>query len=207
MIAYAMYNKSFNSATGHKSEYKVVKFSSRKEASQTGNGFAIVESPDEIAKLRGWTIDEFAALFYTLKPADYKFDAKEFYPTTRKVAAERLWLLFDACDQKDQYNDDGRLSFKTPISSSKIHLPTLKPGKKLAKPKSIRNGTRWKWIKINTKANPRRANTKPVCGYASFEILLRHGADMPYDLYIKEGGRAQDINWDVKKGWAEIYET
>ena len=70
MIAYAMYNKSFNSATGHKSEYKVVKFSSRKEASQTGNGFAIVESPDEIAKLRGWTIDEFAALFCSLNTRD-----------------------------------------------------------------------------------------------------------------------------------------
>ena len=142
MVAYAMYNRSSNPVTGHKSEYKVVKFSSRKEAANTGNGFAIVESPEEISKLRGWTIDEFAALFYALKPADYKFDAKEFYPTSRKVAAERLWVLFDVCEQKEQYNDDGRLSWRTPISSSKMHLPTLKPGKKLAKPKSVHK-RRW----------------------------------------------------------------
>ena len=60
-------------------------------------------------------------------------------------------------------------------------------------------------IKILVTENPRKANTKEVSGYASFNLLLKHGADMPYEYYIKEGGRLQDLKWDIDHGWAETY--
>ena len=28
---------------------------------------------------------------------------------------------------------------------------------------------------------------------------------MPYELYIENGGRKEDLSWDIKKGWAEVY--
>ena len=30
---------------------------------------------------------------------------------------------------------------------------------------------------------------------------------MPYELYIKSGGRLEDLKWDIKKGWAEVYDA
>ena len=27
---------------------------------------------------------------------------------------------------------------------------------------------------------------------------------MPYELYIKQGGRLQDLKWDIDHGWAEV---
>ena len=61
-----------------------------------------------------------------------------------------------------------------------------------------------KVINVLVTENPRRENTKEVCGYASFNLLLNHGVDMPYELYIKQGGRAEDLKWDISKGWAEV---
>ena len=62
-------------------------------------------------------------------------------------------------------------------------------------------------IRILVDKNPRKENNKEVCGYASFNLLLKHGADMPYEFYIKSGGRLEDLKWDIKKGWAEIYDV
>ena len=84
----------------------------------------------------------------------------------------------------------------------KDKVPTTGP--KVSKPRGQFAG---KWIKILVDKNPRKENTKEVCGYASFNLLLKHGADMPYELYIKSGGRLEDLKWDIKKGWAEVYDA
>ncbi len=73
-----------------------------------------------------------------------------------------------------------------------------------AKPTKARGAFTGKVINALVTENPRRENTKEVCGYASFNLLLNHGVDMPYELYIKQGGRAEDLKWDISKGWAEV---
>jgi len=73
-----------------------------------------------------------------------------------------------------------------------------------AKPTKARGAFTGKVINVLVTENPRRENTKEVCGYASFNLLLNHGVDMPYELYIKQGGRAEDLKWDISKGWAEV---
>ncbi len=73
-----------------------------------------------------------------------------------------------------------------------------------AKPTKARGAFAGKVINVLVTENPRRENTKEVCGYASFNLLLNHGVDMPYELYIKQGGRAEDLKWDISKGWAEV---
>ena len=80
------------------------------------------------------------------------------------------------------------------------HVPKAAP-KKVAKPRGSFAG---KVINVLVTANPRKENTKEVCGYASFQLLLNHGVDMPYELYIKQGGRLQDLKWDIDHGWAEV---
>jgi len=72
------------------------------------------------------------------------------------------------------------------------------------KPTKARGAFTGKVINVLVTENPRRENTKEVCGYASFNLLLNHGVDMPYELYIKQGGRAEDLKWDISKGWAEV---
>jgi len=72
------------------------------------------------------------------------------------------------------------------------------------KPTKARSAFAGKVINVLVTENPRRENTKEVCGYASFNLLLNHGVDMPYELYIKQGGRAEDLKWDISKGWAEV---
>ncbi len=84
-------------------------------------------------------------------------------------------------------------------------LPGMTPlgitPKKVAKPRGSFAG---KVINVLVTANPRKENTKEVCGYASFQLLLNHGVDMPYELYIKQGGRLQDLKWDIDHEWAEV---
>jgi hypothetical protein len=60
-----------------------------------------------------------------------------------------------------------------------------------------------KWVRRLVSENPRREGT---WGWKSFEILIRHGADMPYESYIESGGRRQDLAWDINKGFAEVYD-
>jgi len=44
--------------------------------------------------------------------------------------------------------------------------------------------------------NPRRAGT---LGYHSMEIILKNPS-RNYEFYIKQGGRSNDLAWDIKKG-------
>ena len=50
------------------------------------------------------------------------------------------------------------------------------------------------------KENPRKANT---FGWHSMQIILDNPDGIQYEAFIKKGGRAKDLTWDIKKGHVE----
>ena len=50
------------------------------------------------------------------------------------------------------------------------------------------------------KENPRKVNT---FGWHSMQIILDNPDGIQYEAFIKKGGRAKDLTWDVKKGHVE----
>jgi hypothetical protein len=112
-----------------------------------------------------------------------------------KTGAKRLFKLVEDTPITKTYWDSGE------YNSKGVDNTSPKEVKAKAVKKSIFNG---KWIRTLVISNPRRLNKKEVCGYASFQILLKHGADMPYELYLESGGRKEDLLWDIKKGWVEL---
>ena len=129
---------------------------------------------------------------------------------TKKTGIKRLFKLVEDTPITQTYWDSGEYNAKlgSKKASDEMELyrekvPATEP-KKVAKPRGAFAG---KMIKPLVTENPRKVNTKEVCGYASFELLLKHGADMPYEFYIKSGGRLQDLKWDIDHGWVEVYDA
>ena len=72
---------------------------------------------------------------------------------------------------------------------------------KVSKPRASFKG---KWIKLLVSENPRKEGSH---GHNSFNVILKHGADMPYEEYIRQGGRLNDLKWDIDRNWAEVYDA
>lgn len=53
-----------------------------------------------------------------------------------------------------------------------------------------------KWEK-----NPRKRINS--FGWKSYEIIRGKPEGVPYEEYIEAGGRPQDLQWDINRGWAE----
>jgi hypothetical protein len=174
-------------------------YESEKVARSMGNGVAFFKNADELLADRSVTGSLLVKAYNELtdKPvkkfSDNKTGAKRFMDAIADIHVTTTPF-------------DGGTKVKSPPQIDA--LPGMTPlgiaePKKVAKPRGSFAGH---MIKILVTENPRKANTKEVSGYASFNLLLKHGADMPYEYYIKEGGRLQDLKWDIDHGWAETYE-
>jgi hypothetical protein len=166
---------------------------SRYAAKQTGNGMAVFDNADELLANPNMTTNKVLDVFNKVSPKQVKRFAD------RKTGVKRLFSLISETPLTKTNWDSGEYN-QTELYKEKV--PSTGP--KVSKPRGQFAG---KWIKILVDKNPRKENNKEVCGYASFNLLLKHGADMPYELYIKSGGRLEDLKWDIKKGWAEIYDV
>ena len=187
--------------------HKVNAYVSRYVARQTGNGIAIFDNVEELLANPNIDTGKLLNVFNKVSTKQVKRFAD------KKTGAKRLFNLISEMPVTHTLWDSGEYNPK--VSSQmfaqrakqemelyKDKVPTTGP--KVSKPRGQFAG---KWIKILVDKNPRKKNTKEVCGYASFNLLLKHGADMPYELYIKSGGRLEDLKWDIKKGWAEVYDA
>ncbi len=171
-------------------------YESEKVARSMGNGVTFFKTADELLACRNITgtilVDAYNEL--TDKPvkkfSDNKTGAKRFMDVIADIHVTTTPF-------------DGGTKVKSPPQIDA--LPGMTPlgiaPKKVAKPRGSFAG---KVINVLVTANPRKENKKEVCGYASFQLLLNHGVDMPYELYIKQGGRLQDLKWDIDHGWAEV---
>jgi len=171
-------------------------YSSDKAARSMGNGVAFFKNADELLADRNVTGTLLVNAYNELtdKPV------KKF--SDNKTAAKRFMdAIADIHVTTTPF--DGETKVKSPPQIDA--LPGMTPlgiaPKKVAKPRGSFAG---KVINVLVTANPRKENTKEVCGYASFQLLLNHGVDMPYELYIKQGGRLQDLKWDIDHEWAEV---
>jgi len=171
-------------------------YESDKVARSMGNGVAFFKNADELLADRNVTGPLLVNAYNEIadKPV------KKF--SDNKTAAKRFMdAIADIHVTTTPF--DGETKVKSPPQIDA--LPGMTPlgiaPKKVAKPRGSFAG---KVINVLVTANPRKENTKEVCGYASFQLLLNHGVDMPYELYIKQGGRLQDLKWDIDHGWAEV---
>lgn len=60
-----------------------------------------------------------------------------------------------------------------------------------------------KYIHRNVKDNPRRVNTH---GYNSFELIPNKGGIL-YEDYIAQGGRNNDLRYDLEHGFVQLSDT
>ena len=172
---------------------------SSKVARSQGNGAILFTSAEELLADRNITgkilVDAFNEV--TDKPV------KKF--SDNKTAARRyMAAIADLHVDPTGCWDDLPTSKPTPQVAALPGMTPLGITPASAKPTKARGAFTGKVINVLVTENPRRENTKEVCGYASFNLLLNHGVDMPYELYIKQGGRAEDLKWDISKGWAEV---
>ena len=173
-------------------------YESDKVARSMGNGVAFFKNADELLADRNVTGPILVNAYNEIadKPV------KKF--SDNKTAAKRFMdAIADIHVTTTPFDGEAKLKSPPQIDA----LPGMTPlgiaePKKVAKPRGSFAGH---MIKILVTENPRKVNTKEVSGYASFNLLLKHGADMPYEYYIKFGGRLQDLKWDIDHGWAEVY--
>ena len=189
---------------------------SRYVAKQQGNGMAVFDNADELLQNPNMTTNKVLDVFNKVSPKQVKRFAD------RKTGVKRLFSLISETPltktnwDSGEYNqkvlakmDEAKKESDKIFKKAKDEMELYKEkvpstGQKVSKPRGQFAG---KMIRILVDKNPRKENNKEVCGYASFNLLLKHGADMPYEFYIKSGGRLEDLKWDIKKGWAEIYDV
>ena len=186
---------------------EVKAYVNKKVAQGMGNGSALFTNMEELCGNTNMSTERILSAFnHNSENAVKRF-------SDRKTGIKRLFNLVEDTPITETYWDSGEYnsklgSKKTPsvdeILTKELESVDLVKTKKVSKPRGAFAG---KMIKALVTENPRKVNTKEVCGYASFNLLLKHGADMPYELYIKSGGRLQDLKWDIDHGWAEVYDA
>jgi len=169
-------------------------FASEEEMRSSGNiwhGFRSAEDLESKMVGLGLTITKMATIYNKVSEKEVKKFAD------KKTAAKRV---FNAIADQVVTIDEIVKKPKTPQIDP---LPGMTPLGLTPAPKTTRGQFAGKWIHNLAGDNPRREGT---VGHKSFEILIRHGADMPYEAYIENGGRRQDLAWDINKGFVEVHD-
>ena len=177
MIQFAIYPRQSNSVSGQFHDPNAI----IKTKSLHGNGFYTISSIEELED-SAITLSDFAFIYN--KYADKKI--KKF--ADRKSAAKRLFNLLNEKLIESDYSEMELYKEKVPVTKSKVSKP--------------RGQFAGKMIRLLVDENPRKEGTH---GHNSFNVIAKHGADMPYEFYIKSGGRLNDLKWDIDRKWAEIY--
>lgn len=141
-----------------------------------GNAMPVYQTEQELAKGKA-SITELTRLYNKLaeKPVS-KF-------SDRATAVRRTWAaaVAKAGEEPEQ---------------EALHPEAPKGGRK---PGSSKFSGKTIFPKVSD--NPRRAGTH---GFNSFEIIRGQSAGVPYEQYIAQGGRTQDLKWDLDRGWCEV---
>jgi len=109
--------------------------------------------------------------------------------TTGHVQVVKGGWVIDQCDSKPIHEWSGKRKYVKQVIEI---LPKRLFKRVLEKSFSM--------IYPKVKDNPRKANT---FGWYSMQIILDNPDGIQYEAFIKKGGRAKDLTWDVKKGHVE----
>jgi len=175
-------------------------FSSKRIAQKMGNGLVVFSSVDELLENRNTTNQGIVRVYNN----NTKVAVKRF--TDTRTGAARLLKLaqeipveqtpFEHLNGEKKMNeeilnqDDNKADVEVHVKSANA---TKKRGRKA--------GFEGKMIRALVEKNPRRQNTH---GFHSMGILINAGEPVSYESYIAQGGRRQDLAWDIQKGYAGI---
>ena len=181
-------------------------FSSKRVAQKMGNGLVVFSSVDELLENRNTTNQGIVRVYNN----NTKVAVKRF-SDTRTGAARLLKLAQDLPVEATPFehiNGEKDMSEETLIHPDQFNNKAQKADvevhvKSASKPKKRgrNSGFEGKMIKCLVEKNPRRQNTH---GFHSMGILINAGEPVSYESYIAQGGRRQDLAWDIDKGYAEI---
>ena len=174
-------------------------FTSTSVASKMGNGLVIFTSVDELLADRNTTGRGLVEVYNNnsdkpvKKFADNRTGAERILKLARDIHIETT--PFDHADKPAPADRGAAAMGKEkqvkagPVSSELF-------GKK--KPRGKYAG---KMIRCLVEKNPRREGTK---GFHSMGILINSSVPVSYENYISEGGRPNDLAWDLEKGHVEL---
>ena len=180
----AIYREVNNPVTGCSQSLAAKTFTDRRSANNTGNGFNLVETTEDLAGIN-LPSGELVKLhnLYAKKPVN-KFSDKA-------TAVKRTFGVLSDLPTSNKLMTDEMELYREKVPATET--------KKVSKPRGAFAG---KCIKLLVSDNPRKAGSH--C-HNSVNVIVKHGADMPYEEYIRQGGRLNDLKWDIDRKWAEVY--
>jgi hypothetical protein len=168
-------------------------FSSERVAQQMGNGLVVFSSAEELAQNRNTTHQNIVAVYNNFSKvmvkrfSDIPTGAKRILKVAESLPIEKT--PFEHLSGEKQMNSEHQ-------NDVEIHVKSADAPKKRGR----NSGYEGKMIKCLVEKNPRRENTH---GFHSMGILINAGEPVSYESYIAQGGRRQDLAWDINKGYAE----
>jgi|TARA_R110002020_G_scaffold20151_3_gene69037 hypothetical protein len=176
--------------------FKTVTASSKSEAERLGNGSIIFGSAEELARDQNTTGQILCRAYNEMSPVQIDRFADKV------SGAKRLFKLVHSSAPKNEFNFDKSVEeLAVDSRPDEMELYREKVLKDTSTPKKSKYAG--KTITCLVDENPRRENKKPVCGYASMKILIEN-KKMSFEDYIEKGGRLQDLDWDLNKGWVSV---
>lgn len=181
-------------------------FTSTSVARQMGNGLVIFTSIDELLADRNTTGRGLVEVYnsYADKPvkkfADNKTGAERIIKLAQNMNVETT--PFDHADKLKAIDlalnwDDA----DKPAPKKEKQVKAGPVSSELFGKKKPRGKYAGKMIRCLVEKNPRREGTK---GFHSMGILINSSVPVSYENYISEGGRPNDLAWDLEKGHVEL---
>jgi len=179
-------------------------FSSKRIAQKMGNGLVVFSSAGELAENRNTTMQGIVLVFNNYarninsgvvkRFADISTGAKRVMKVAESLPIEET--PFEHLNGEKKMNEEV-LNQDENKADVEIHVKSANKPKKRGR----NSGFEGKMIKCLVEKNPRRQNTH---GFHSMGILINAGEPVSYESYVAQGGRRQDLAWDINKGYAEV---
>lgn len=192
-------------------------YATRKEAAGS-TGMPVYASVEELAQTKA-SLTEMAKFYNRLTGND----VKKF--SDKASAARRIWDAAvaaneefneqnkdadtpapdatqpqpDAPEAAGEQTEQGEGNSQPDSEGQPVAVPVADKGKRGRKPGTGQFAG--KTVFAKKQVNPRRAGTK---GWHSYNIFLGKSEGVPYADYIAAGGRAVDLDWDIKHKFAEV---
>ena len=185
--------------------HEVKAYVNKKVAQGMGNGSALFTNIDELAANVNMSGDRLVLTYNKIadKPV------KKF--SDKKTGVTRLFKLVVDTPITPTYWDSGeynpKLGVTTPKEKKEVDNVVQVKVKSADAKKGRSSSYAGKTIRCLVDENPRRQATHGFHSMALFINAGGKGATMSYEDYITQGGRRQDLAWDIEKGNVELVES
>jgi len=183
---------------------RLLKYTSREVAHKMGNGRILFDSAEELLQDRNTTMHVLVEAYN----ANAKRKIERF--ESKKVGCERIFKIASDLEIEQTPFKEKDMESKPVKALGEM----LRFGKKETEPQAInteavndkpvskrKSSYAGKILKSLCTVNPRREATH---GFHSMGILINAGAPISFESYIEQGGRLNDLKWDIEKGHVEV---